>query len=132
MSTTIDSMTGIVIKSPFFDGPSALELFPTHPNVLKNPNAPQKNRVALLYGANGSGKSTIAQGFREYQGSVSPRTVELSPSVGTAIIKMSPGMKMEKIFVFDEEYISQNIKVQENGLGTIVLLDSVYIRYVVK
>ena len=53
MSTTIDSMTGIVIKSPFFDGPSALELFPTHPNVLKNPNAPQKNRVALLYGANG-------------------------------------------------------------------------------
>ena len=35
MSTTIDSMNGIVIKSPFFDGPSALELFPTHPNVLK-------------------------------------------------------------------------------------------------
>ena len=122
MSTTIDSMTGIVIKSPFFDGPSALELFPTHPNVLKNPSAAQKNRVALLYGANGSGKSTIAQGFREYQGSISPRTVELSPSVGTAIIKMSPGMKAEKIFVFDEEYITQNIKVQENGLGTIVLL----------
>mgnify|MGYP005799339093 FL=1 len=100
MSTTIDSMTGIVIKSPFFDGPSALELFPTHPNVLKNPSAPHKNRVALLYGANGSGKSTIAQGFREYQGSVSPRTVEISPSVGTAIIKMSPGMKAGKDLCF--------------------------------
>lgn len=35
MSTTIDSMTGIVIKSPFFDGPSALELFPTHPSAPK-------------------------------------------------------------------------------------------------
>lgn len=114
-------MTGIVITSPFFDAPSSLELFPTHPNVLKNPNAPQKNRVALLYGANGSGKSTIAQGFREYSESTTPRTVDLRFSVGTAVIKMSPGMKKEKIFVFDEEYISRNIKVQGCGLGTIVL-----------
>lgn len=121
MPTTIDSMTGIVIKSPFFDTPSSLELFPIHPSVLKNPNAPQKNRVALVYGANGSGKSTIAQGFREYAESTTPRTVDLSPAVGTAAIKMSPGMKAEKFFVFDEEYISRNIKVQGSGLGTIVL-----------
>lgn len=121
MPTTIDSMTGIVIKSPFFDAPSLLELFPTHPNVLKNPNAPQKNRVALLYGANGSGKSTIAQGFREYSESTTPRTVDLGLSIGTAAIKMSPGMKNEKVFVFDEEYISKNVKVQGSGLGTIVL-----------
>lgn len=121
MPTTIDNMTGIVIKSPFFDAPSSLELFPPHPNVLKNPNAPQKNRVAILYGANGSGKSTIAQGFREYTDSTTPKTVDLSPSVGAAVIKMSPGMKAEKFFVFDEEYISKNIKVQGNGLGTIVL-----------
>ena len=121
MSTTIDSMTGIVIKSPFFDIPSSFELFPIHPNVLKNPNAPQKNRVALLYGANGSGKSTIAQGFREYAESTLPKTVDLNPTVGTAVIKMSPGMKAEKFFVFDEEYISKNVKVQESGLETIVL-----------
>ena len=67
MPTTIDSMTGVEIKSPFFDTAVSLELFPVHPNVLKNPNAPQKNRVALIYGSNGSGKSTIAQGFREYK-----------------------------------------------------------------
>lgn len=47
MPTTIDSMTGVEIKSPFFDTAVSLELFPVHPNVLKNPNAPQKNRVAL-------------------------------------------------------------------------------------
>ena len=118
MPTTIDSMTGVEIKSPFFDTAVSLELFPVHPNVLKNPNAPQKNRVALIYGSNGSGKSTIAQGFREYAESVVPKTVELNPTVGAAIIKMSSGMKSEKIFVFDEKYI----KVQESGLGTIVLL----------
>ena len=122
MPTTIDSMTGVEIKSPFFDTAVSLELFPVHPNVLKNPNAPQKNRVALIYGSNGSGKSTIAPGFREYSESVVPKTVELNPTAGAAIIKMSSGMKSGKIFVFDEKYISRNIKVQESGLGTIVLL----------
>ena len=114
MSTTIDSMTGINIKSPFFDTTTLLNLFPTH-------RAPKKNRVALVYGANGSGKSTIAQGFREYAMSTTPKTVDLIPVVGTDIIKMSPGLKAEKFFVFDETYISQNIRVQESGLGTIVL-----------
>ncbi|SCH85811.1 Uncharacterized protein conserved in bacteria [uncultured Clostridium sp.] len=114
MPTTIDSMTGINIKSPFFDTITLLDLFPTH-------QAPKKNRVALVYGANGSGKSTIAQGFREYAMSTTPKTVDLIPVVGTDIIKMSPGLKAEKFFVFDETYVSRNIKVQESGLGTIVL-----------
>lgn len=35
MPTTIDSMTGVEIKSPFFDTAVSLELFPVHPNVLK-------------------------------------------------------------------------------------------------
>lgn len=121
MQTTIDSMTGIMIKSPFFDTASSLELFPIHPKVRANPCAPQKNRVALLYGANGSGKSTIAQGFREYASSIVPRTVELCPMAESALIKITAGMQTEKFFVFDEEYVSRNIKVQGGGLGTIVL-----------
>lgn len=122
MPTTISSMTGIRIKSPFFDTEVSLELFPVHPCVLKDSGAPQKNRVALIYGSNGSGKSTIAQGFREYTEFIVPRTVELTPTVGASIVKDSPGMKSEKIFVFDEKYISCNIKVQKSGLSTIVLL----------
>ena len=110
MSTTIDSMTGINIKSPFFDTTVSLDLFPSL-------QVPKKNRVALVYGANGSGKSTIAQGFREYAMSTTPKTVDLIPVVGTDIIKMSPGLKDEKFFVFDETYISQNIRVQEKWPG---------------
>lgn len=53
--------------------------------------------------------------------STTPKTVDLIPVVGTDIIKMSPGLKAEKFFVFDETYISQNIRVQKSGLGTIVL-----------
>ena len=121
MPTTIESMTGVAIKSPFFNDESMLELFPLHPKVAKTPSAPFKNRVALVYGPNGSGKSTIAQGFREYINSENPRTVNLCPYVGTTYLKLSPEIKPEKFFVFDETYISQNVKVHENGLGSIVL-----------
>ena len=40
MSTTIDSMTGINIRSPFFDTTASFNLFPTN-------QAPKKNRIAL-------------------------------------------------------------------------------------
>ena len=114
MSTTIDSMTGINIRSPFFDTTASFNLFPTN-------QAPKKNRIALVYGANGSGKSTIAQGFREYAMSTTPKTVDLVPVVGTDIIKMSPGVKAEKFYIFDETYISQYFRVVVRGFWTIVI-----------
>ena len=55
-------------------------------------------KTTCIVGPNGSGKSTIAQGFREYAESVVPKTVELNPTAGAAIIKMSSGMKSGKIF----------------------------------
>lgn len=121
MSTAIESMTGIIVRSPFFSNPTTLEFFPVHPEVIKKTSSPKRNRVALLYGSNGSGKSTIAQGFREYAGSVTPRSVELFPVSGTAQVKISSDGKPPKFFVFDETYITQNVKVHEEGLGSIVL-----------
>jgi tRNA A37 threonylcarbamoyladenosine biosynthesis protein TsaE len=57
MASLVEQMTGVTISSPYFPNVTSLELFPKHPKPPKN------NRVALLYGKNGSGKSTIAQGF---------------------------------------------------------------------
>jgi predicted ATPase len=53
MATAIESITGISISSDYFSNMATLEFFPTHPKP------PKVNRVALLYGKNGSGKSTI-------------------------------------------------------------------------
>ena len=102
MATAIESMTGISITSPFFGSPVTLDFFPIHSKPHKN------NRVALVYGANGSGKTTIAQGFKEYIDSTHPKTVELYPVSGSSLIKISPGGKAEKFFVFDESYIIDN------------------------
>ena len=90
MATAIESMTGISISSDYFSNMATLELFPKHPKP------PKVNRVALLYGKNGSGKSTIAQGFREYKDSVNPRTIALNLLNGATSIKISSPGKHEK------------------------------------
>lgn len=53
MSTAIESLTSVSVRSDFFKNNVTFEFFPTT----------HKNRVALTYGKNGSGKSTIAQGL---------------------------------------------------------------------
>ncbi|WP_312942981.1 AAA family ATPase [Oscillibacter sp.] len=116
MATAIESMTGINVSSSYFSSPAILELFPKHPKPSKS------NRVALLYGKNGSGKSTIAQGFREYRDSINPRTVTLTPLANSASIKITPTGKPEKFYIFDEDYISSRVKIRDSGLNAIVLL----------
>ena len=110
MPTVIESMTGVSIRANWlFSNAQTLELFPT----LRNPA--KKNRVASLYGKNGSGKTSVAQGFREYV------AVELIPLAGGSPISISVGGSPEKFFVFDEKYIEQQLKVKEQGLDAIVL-----------
>lgn len=115
MATTIDSMTSFTVFSPFFENNVQLELFPEH--AKQN----HKNRVALLYGKNGSGKSTIAQGFRELSECKIPRSVTIQPYSGAAQIKITPDGRPEKIHVFDEVYVESNIKVKQSSLDSIVL-----------
>jgi len=108
MPSVIESMTGISIKSDYFKDQSKFELF--------NPG----HRVALLYGKNGCGKTTVAQGFREYMQRVAAPKVEIS--LLTNGIKITPAPEQsEKFFVFDEDYVSKRIRVQDNGLDAIVL-----------
>ena len=115
MASIIEQMTGVAISSAYFSNATALELFPKHSKPPKN------NRVALLYGKNGSGKSTIAQGFREYRDLSESRTVTLEPRKDSSCISIPPSEKPSKIFIFDEEYISSRVKIKDSGLDAIVL-----------
>lgn len=110
MASVIGRMTGVSISSDYFTETTLLEFFPKH-----------KNRAALVYGRNGSGKSMIAQGFREYKDLVNPRTVTLELTDGASSIGSAPEDNPGKIFIFDEEYISNRVQVKDSGLDAIVL-----------
>ena len=115
MATIIDSITGIKINSAFFNSSPVFELFPPL-------TTPKKNRITLLYGKNGSGKSSIAQGFREYSDSINPRTVTITPILSDEMAYETSGNGHEKFFIFDEDYIKRSISIKDNGLDAIVLL----------
>lgn len=112
----IDNVTGISISSDFFSETKKFEFFPIHNKQNK------KNRIALIYGRNGSGKSTIAKGFYDYSHSINPRNIVINLLDNNNQVYISPDERANKVFVFDEDYISKNVKMKNNGLDTIVLL----------
>lgn len=92
-------ISSIEICGANFKKTTCLNLFdPTDGNKIKT------SKGALLYGRNGSGESTIARRFRQIAG-------EMLPTISRATI-----------FVFDEEYVDKNVKLQEDHLDTIVML----------
>lgn len=105
------------ISGANFRQPTMLDLF--------NPIESKKTKTikgTLLYGKNGSGKSTIARGFRKLAG-------EALPVVGQALTLDKDGSPItlsedekKHIFVFDEEYVDKNVKLHEDHLDTIVIL----------
>lgn len=76
-----------------------------------------KNPLNLLYGSNGSGKSTIARALAT-AGEEEP---DYPISFGDIVI--SAGMA-ERIRVFNEDYIDRNIRFQEDGVKTIAMFGS--------
>ena len=115
MGTTIKNMTGINISSKYFSTPTFLEFFPKHSKPQKN------NRAALVYGNNGSGKSTIAHGFRGYKSHDTSEDIKLQFFKENDKIETTDKYNRKNIYIFDEEYISSRVKVKENGLDAIVL-----------
>ena len=76
----------------------------------------------LLYGRNGAGKSTIARGFRKIIGEsgLPIRQAWFLDKNGAPIILTEA--EKRNIFVFDEDYVNKNVRLQEDHLDTIVML----------
>lgn len=108
----IEEIAGIeLIGGSFFDN-SKLDFFKINNNSY---------RASLVYGRNGSGKSTIAAAFNNINNAEIDQTIEcrlLNFEKNPIEIDNSN----EKICVFDENFVQNNVKLSKDGLETIVLI----------
>lgn len=103
--------SGITINGKYFENETKLIFFPK-----------ENQRISIIYGKNGSGKSTIAKAYSAYKyGELNYfNKVDIINSDGSPAL-LSDEDK-QNIFVFDEKYIENNIRLQKDGLNTIVML----------
>ena len=105
----IEKVKGILINGRCFAKETPLSFFPG-----------ENDRIAIVYGKNGSGKSTISDGFSQIASGVFSE--ELSASLIDRSDNAIALAAESKIFVFNEKYIDENVKIDADGLGTIILL----------
>lgn len=98
----LEQTKNITIKGGPFIESTTLGLFPS--------------RLNLLYGRNGSGKSTIARCVKRLgkEDEESGYYAETNPSLDEE--------QQHHIFVFEEDFVSSNFRMNETGLSSIVML----------
>jgi wobble nucleotide-excising tRNase len=95
----------LTIKGGCFENETELTLF-------------YKAAVSIVYGRNGSGKSTIARCIKELtlpDEEKNPDYTVSSDAVITEDLK-------KNVFVFDEDFVTEQVRFKEDGIQTIVML----------
>lgn len=106
-----ENLKNITIHGGFFEQPTALKLFN------------DKQYLSIIYGRNGSGKTTIAKAMRQLAGKDTEYPTDegyISYSVSTDVTIIDD--KKASIFIFDEEFVRDNVRMKGNGLETIVMM----------
>lgn len=122
----LNKFTTIKVKGASFSTLTELKLFEPRDGKDKNGNDVFKTiKGTLLYGRNGVGKSTIAKAFRQIKGEESS-TIE---QIMTCDKDDNPIALLEeekkRIFVFDEDFVDKNVRLQEDHLETIIMIGEV-------
>ena len=110
----LEQIKGIKLKGANFTNHTELNLFDSPSN--------QVTKVALVYGRNGSGKSTISNAFREVKGEdiSNIEYASLYDNHSNEITISKPEDKM--IFVFNEDFVNDKVKIKKDGLDSIIML----------
>lgn len=103
----ISKVCGIEIKGKIFQELTQLQLL-------------EDSKTALIYGENGSGKTTISRAFLQASGK--NQGLEKAKFLDKDGIEIDLGDENSNVHVFNEDYINSNIRVKEEGLNSIVIL----------
>lgn len=113
----IKNIRKVKILGANFDNETEFDFFNPHEN-----NKVKTIKATLVYGKNGSGKSTIAKAFRKISGEEIDTITSAVALDDSDIILPSNQEDQKRIFVFDEDYIDRNVRLKEDHLETIVML----------
>lgn len=84
--------------------------------------AKEKNRIALVYGRNGSGKTTISEGISYLKTPATMTDIPINVSFFDENDTDLTNIDYSNLFVFNERYCENNIKIADSdGLKTILL-----------
>ena len=107
-------MTTLSLKGANFSEMTDLRLFQTEKE--------KRITAVLLYGRNGSGKSSIARAIRTIKGEYIPIIDIANFSDGTKNLITISDEERKQLFIFDEDFVNKNVRIQEDHLDTIVML----------
>lgn len=109
----LEQIKGIKLKGANFVNQTELNLFKSSNDKVA--------KLALVYGRNGSGKSTISNAFKKVKGEdiLNIETASLYADSHEISICESGD---KAIFVFNEDFVNDKVKIQEEGLGSIIML----------
>lgn len=87
---------------------------------------PENVNISVVYGRNGSGKTTIAKGIRELAKTTGQKAKEAEegrePEYTVGSEDAIPEDLKENVYVFDEDFISDYVKVTKDGVEAIVMI----------
>jgi predicted ATPase len=108
----LKDIKGISFKGAFFDSETTLQLF----------SQAEADRVCLIFGRNGSGKSTISRAILKAAGHEEVEDIASAKFVdSTDAVKVITEEELKKVFVFNEDYTNSRVRLKEDGLSTIVM-----------
>lgn len=79
----------------------------------------QRHRISVIFGRNGSGKSTISRALAKLAGNEELINIQGRFVADTSAVINSEYFK--NIFVFNEDFVDTNIKIETEGLHAVVL-----------
>jgi wobble nucleotide-excising tRNase len=101
----IKKFASLKIKNdPFFGEESIFTLFEK-----------DSNRLAIVYGENGSGKSTITNSFKQIANS--DNNVQLLDRANKSLV-----IDDNDLFIFNEDYVNNKVKIEGSGVDSILLI----------